>query len=137
MGDRAGSRPKGTDFSSTRTDDEWEEVRLRKQLKELEDKMSKVEEAAKRKRDRGGRREDSRPALVKRELEQLLDWKRRELQDLENGEGRAKIGQGLKGVADEIAMVKEQVDGLEAHLKKREETLEQLRRQIEEEKAGR
>ena len=137
VGDRAGSRPKGTDFSSTRTDDEWEEVRLRKQLKELEDKMSKVEEAAKRKRDRGGRREDSRPALVKRELEQLLDWKRRELRDLENGEGRAKIGQGLKGVADEIAMVKEQVDGLEAHLKKREETLEQVRRQIEEEKAGR
>jgi len=137
VGDRGGNRPKGTDFSSTRTDDEWEEVRLRKQLKDLEEKMSKVEEVAKRKRERGGRREDSRPALVKRELEQLLDWKRRELRDLETGEGRAKVGQGLKGVADEIAMVKEQVDGLEAHLKKREETLTELRRQIDEEKASR
>lgn len=137
VGDRASARPKGTDFSSTRTDDEWEEVRLRKQLKELEEKMAKVEEGAKRRRERGGRREDSRPALVKRELEQLLDWKRRELRDLETGEGRAKVGQGLKGVADDIAMVKEQVDGLEAHLRKREQVLEGLRRQIEEEKAGR
>lgn len=134
-GERA--KQKGTDFSTTRTDEEWEEVRLKRQLKELEDKMAKVEEAARRRRERGGRREDSKPALVKRELEQLLDWKRRELRDLETGEGRAKVGQGLKETADEIAMVKEQVDGLEAHLRKREEVLNDLRRQIEDEKAGR
>lgn len=138
VGDRAASRPKGTDFSSTRTDGEWEEVRLKKQLKELEEKMGKVEEAAQRRRDRGGRRDDrSKPALVKRELEQLLDWKRREMRDLETGEGRAKEGQDLKGIAEEIAMVKEQVDGLEGHLRKREEVLTELRRQLEDEKAAR
>ncbi|GAB7350154.1 hypothetical protein MBLNU459_g0821t1 [Dothideomycetes sp. NU459] len=137
VGDRGASRPKGTDFSSTRTDEEWEEVRLKRQLKELEEKTAKVEEAAQRRRDRGGRRDDSKPALVKRELEQLLDWKRRELRDLETGEGRTKVGQGLKGIADEIAMVKEQVDGLESHLRKREEVLSDLRRQIEDEKAAR
>lgn len=137
VGDRATSRPKGTDFSNTRTDGEWEEVRLKRQLKELEEKMAKVEEAAQRRRDRGGRRDDSKPALVKRELEQLLDWKRRELRDLETGEGRAKVGQSLKGIGEEIAMVKEQVDGLEAHLRKREEVLSDLRRQIEDEKAAR
>lgn len=135
VGDRAA--PKGTDFSSTRTDGEWEEVRLRKQLKELEDKMAKVEEAAQRRRDRGGRRDDSKPALVKRELDQLLEWKRRQLRDLETGEGTAKAGQSLKGMADEIAMVKEQVDGLEAHLRKREAVLDDLKRQIEDEKASR
>ncbi|KAI6854267.1 hypothetical protein D0864_06582 [Hortaea werneckii] len=130
-------KPKGTDFSSTPTDGEWEEVRLKKQLREIEDKMAKVEEAAKRRRDRGGRREDSRPALVKRELEQLLDYKRKELRGLESGEsGDVKSGQNLKQFQDEIAMVKEQVDGLQDHLRKREAALQEVRNQIEAEKAG-
>ncbi|KXS95912.1 hypothetical protein AC578_5201 [Pseudocercospora eumusae] len=129
-------KPKGTDFSATPRDGEWEEVRLKKQLKDLEEKMAKVEEQAKRRRDRGGRRDDSKPALVKRELEQLLDYKRRELRDLENGEGKAKTGQSLKQYQDEIGMVKEQVDGLEAHLRKREAALQELRDQIEAEKVG-
>ena len=129
-------KPKGTDFSGTPRDGDWEEVRLKKQLKELEDKMAKVEEAANRRRERGGRRDDSRPALVKRELEQLLDYKRRELKDMELGEGKTKTGQSLKAVADEIAMVKEQVDGLQEHLRKRESVLQDVRDQIEAEKVG-
>nr|POE85418.1 actin cytoskeleton-regulatory complex protein end3 [Quercus suber] len=133
VGDR---KPKGTDFSSAPRDGDWEEVRLKKQLRELEEKMSKVEEAAQRRRERGGRREDSRPALVKRELEQLLDYKRRELRDMERGEGKAKEGQGLKQFQDDIAVVKEQVDGLQEHLRKREAILEGLREQIDAEKAG-
>lgn len=139
VGDRAGQyRPKGTDFSSQRTDGEWEEVRLRKQLKELEEKMGRVEEAARRRRANGGRRDDgqSKPALVKRELEQLLDWKRRQLRELENGEGMGKgAGGGLEGVRGEIEMVKEQVDGLQEHLRKREGVLDDLRRQVDAEKA--
>ncbi|KAK3714291.1 endocytosis defective-related protein [Vermiconidia calcicola] len=132
-------KPKGTDFSSTTPrDGEWEEVRLKKQLKDLEEKMAKVEEGAKRRRERGGRREeDSRPALVKRELEQLLDYKRRELKDLELGEGKAKSGQGLKAVKEEIGMVREQVEGLEEHLRRREGVLQGLRDQIEAERAAR
>jgi hypothetical protein len=130
-------KPKGTDFSSAPRDGEWEEVRLKKQLRELEEKMAKVEEAAKRRRERGGRREDSRPALVKRELEQLLDYKRRELRDLEVGEGKAKEGQGLRGMSEEITMVKEQVDGLQEHLRKREGVLQDLKDQIETERANR
>lgn len=98
--------------------------------------MAKVEDGAKRRRERGGRRDDSRPALVKRELEQMLDYKRRELKDLERGEGEAKVGQGLKGMGEEIGMVKEQVEGLEAHLRKREGVLQGLREQIEAEKTG-
>ena len=130
-------KPKGTDFSGAPRDGDWEEVRLKKQLRELDEKIAKVEEAAKRRRERGGRREDSRPALVKRELEQLLDYKRKELKDLELGEGKAKTNQSLKGTADEIAMVKEQVDGLQEHLRKREGVLQDLRDQIETEKVGR
>ncbi|KAK6066322.1 eps15-like protein pan1p [Seiridium cupressi] len=130
---RGGFKTGGTDFSSEKTDD-WEEVRLKKQLQELDDKMAKVEEIANRRR--GGKR-DSKPALVKRELEQLLDYKRKELRELEEGNGKAKTGSSLRGVADDLATVKEQVDGLESHLSSRSQVLEQLRREIEDEKTRR
>lgn len=130
-----GSRaPKGTDFSKTPTTGDWEEVRLKKQLRELDAKIERVEAAGREREKRGGLR-NSKPALVKRELEQLLDWKRRELRDLESGEGRAKEGQGLRAVQQEIDTVREQVDGLAAHLRSREAVLEDLRAQIREERA--
>ena len=131
---KGGYRPSGTDFSSTKTTEDWEEVRLKKQLSELEEKIDKVETAS---AGRSGGRRDTKPALVKRELEQLLDYKRKELRDLESGEGNSKVGASLKGVADEITTVKEQVDGLESHLRSREQVLADLRQQIEDEKGGR
>jgi hypothetical protein len=84
MGGKSSYRPAGTDFSTTKTTEDWEEVRLKKQLSELEAKIEKVEAAS---ASRSGGRRDTKPALVKRELEQLLDYKRRELRDLESGEG--------------------------------------------------
>ncbi|KAM7218985.1 actin cytoskeleton-regulatory complex protein END3 [Rhypophila decipiens] len=130
---RSGFKAQGTDFSSAKSDAEWEEVRLKKQLAELEEKMSKVEEIANRKR--GGKRE-SKPALVKRELEQLLDYKRKELRDLEEGGGKSVKGASLKSVQEDLATVREQVEGLESHLQARQGVLESLRREIEDEKAG-
>ncbi|KAI1325291.1 actin cytoskeleton-regulatory complex protein END3 [Xylariaceae sp. FL0255] len=131
---RSGFKSSGTDFSTAKSDAEWEEVRLKKQLAELEAKMEKVETEANR-RAPGGKRE-SKPALVKRELEQLLDYKRKELRELEEGGGAAKVGGNLRGVADDLQTVKEQVDGLEAHLTSRMQVLEQLRREIDDEKTG-
>lgn len=55
---------------------------------------------------------------------------------MEAGEGKSKVGASLKGVADEIATVKEQVDGLEAHLRSREQALAELKQEIENEKTG-
>jgi hypothetical protein len=134
MGGKSSYRPTGTDFSTTKTSEDWEEVRLKKQLAELEAKIDKVEAAS---ASRQGGRRDTKPALVKRELEQLLDYKRRELRDMESGEGKSKVGAGLKGVSDEIATVKEQVDGLESHLRSREQVLAELRQEIDDEKANR
>jgi chromosome segregation ATPase len=132
---RTGVKATGTDFSNAKSQDaEWEEVRLKKQLAELDDKMRRVEEEAERRK--GGKR-DSKPALVKRELEQLLDYKRKELRDLEEGNGKAKAGASLKGVQEDLDTVKEQVAGLETHLRSRMEVLEQLRREIEDERSGR
>ncbi|KAI1498692.1 actin cytoskeleton-regulatory complex protein [Biscogniauxia marginata] len=133
---RGGFKAQGTDFSTAKTDD-WEEVRLKKQLADLEAKMERLEADANR--GRGGGKRDSKPALVKRELEQLLDYKRKELRELEEGGGGNGKGNkgGLRGVADDLQTVKEQVDGLEAHLSSRMQVLEQLRREIDDEKAGR
>ncbi|KFA67687.1 hypothetical protein S40285_00914 [Stachybotrys chlorohalonatus IBT 40285] len=130
---RSGFKTSGTDFSTEKTED-WEEVRLKRQLQDLEEKMSKVEEVAARRR--GGKR-DSKPALVKKELEQLLDYKRKELRELEEGTGKSAAGSSLKGINDDLQTVKEQVDGLESHLTSRMRVLEEIRNEIEAEKTGR
>ncbi|KAK0701839.1 actin cytoskeleton-regulatory complex protein end-3 [Lasiosphaeria miniovina] len=130
---RSGFKSSGTDFSTAKTDD-WEEVRLKKQLAEMEDKMAKIEADATRRS--GGAKRDSKPALVKRELEQLLDYKRKALRDLEEG-GSLGGGGSLKSVGEDLQTVREQVEGLEAHLRSRQQVLEQLRREIDDEKTGR
>ncbi|KAK4660858.1 endocytosis defective-related protein [Podospora pseudocomata] len=132
---RSGFTSKGTDFTTTKNSDaEWEEVRLKKQLQELEDKLARIEQGVEARK--GGKR-DSKPALVKRELEQLLDYKRKELRDLEEGKGKSRTGSNLKSVSEDLQTVREQVEGLESHLRSRQEVLEQLRREIEEEKISR
>lgn len=129
----ASYKTSGTDFSSKATPD-WEEVRLKKQLAELTSKMERIQGRAEEKRRNGGRRTNSKPALVKRELEQLLDYKRRDVRELELGEGSVKEGQNLKNVGEEIETVREQIEGLERHWKSREAVLEDIRTQIEAEK---
>lgn len=130
IGGKGSFVPRGTDFSKENLTSDWEEVRLKRQLRDLEAKIEGID---------GGRskREESRPVLVKRELELLMGWKRRELRELEAGEGRAKVGEGLRGVEGEIGTVKELVEGLEQHWKRREGVLEGLRKEVEEEKRGR
>ncbi|MCJ1395054.1 endocytosis defective- protein [Xylographa bjoerkii] len=132
LGGQAAYRPAGTDFSAAgATTPDWEEVRLKKQLAELVAKIDRIEARAAEKRGKGGRREGSKAALVRRELEQMLDYKRRELRELEGGEGRVKVGEGLKALGEEVQSVREQVEGLETHLRSREEVLEGLRREVE------
>ncbi|KAK4697057.1 actin cytoskeleton-regulatory complex protein END3, partial [Lecanoromycetidae sp. Uapishka_2] len=133
VGGKSTYQPSGTDFSSTRTTEDWEEVRLKRQLQELEDKINTIESRAKAKSGRR-REEESKPALVKRELELLLEYKRKEIRELERGEGKSKVGESLRGVETEIKSIKEMVEGLESHWKSREGVLEDLRRQIDEEK---
>ncbi|CAK7215415.1 endocytosis defective-related protein [Sporothrix bragantina] len=135
---RSGFKATGTDFSTAQKTEDWEEVRLKKQLAELESRIQDIEAgAARRSGSTAGGKRDTKPALVKRELEQLLDYKRKELRDLEDGTGKAKASGGLKGVSDDLGTVREQVESLESHLRQREQVLEQLRRDIDEAKAAR
>ena len=138
-GGATGKPSRGTDFSRTRaTTEDWEEVRLKKQLAELESKIEKAESQTLRRRANsqyGDRQnEQSRPGLIRRELEQLLDYKRRQLHDLEDGKGHGGAGAKLQEVTAEIETVREQVDGLEKHLRTRQDLLEVLRRETDEEK---
>lgn len=131
---RSGFKTAGTDFSTEKTED-WEEVRLKRQLADLDEKLAKVEEVAERRK--GGKR-DSKPALVKKELDQLLDYKRRQLRELEEGSSKGGAGgSSLKSIQEDLDTVREQVDGLVSHLRTREQVLEQVRQEIEDERAGR
>lgn len=123
----------GTDFSTTTPD--WEEVRLKKELQSLEEKIEDVEKRAedKRKRRQGGKR-DTKPALVKRELQQLLEYKKREIRELEMGEGKAQEGMNMKSLREEVDSVREQVEGLDKHWKERQAALDELRAEVDIEK---
>ena len=109
---------------------------MKKQLAELETKMKQAEEMAEKRR-RGDPGNRSTQALVKRELELMLEYKRKELRELEEGGGATENGKSLKAVRDDLDMVKEQVAALEGHLRSREEVLEGLLREVEEEKLRR
>lgn len=135
VGGRSTYKPQGTDFSNTIQDEEWEKVRLRRELAEIEAKLESANNAAEKNRD-GSRRNDGGPnwALIKKEALQLLAYKERELAEMKEGSGKVQEGQDLARLGEDIKTVGEQVEGLKSHLTKRNETLADLRRQIADEK---
>ena len=127
-------RPAGTDFSSAyEKDEQWKEVKLKKELAQVEQQIESVENRATRLRSKAGGGRDNKPALIKRELEQLLDYKKRDLRALEEDGGMGNRGAGakLKQVEAEIGTVREQVEGLGEHLRRRQAALEGLRAEME------
>lgn len=109
------STEKGTDFSATKGTD-WEEVRLQRELKDLEELISKAESASKEK--------ESEMGLAKYEFEHLLAFKERELSKLSQNVNLA----GLTGDIEDIEL---QVKTLEKFLEDKNSELTSLKSQIQ------
>jgi actin cytoskeleton-regulatory complex protein END3 len=142
-GGGSGYQPKGTDFSDVVEDEDLERVRLMRELRELEQQHDAAVVAAERKRKQrqdGGQRHAATGGtnwtLVKREAQQMLEYKQRVYVEL-NSERAGKGGEEMKRLREDLGLVKEQIEGLEAHLRKREGELQNVKREADEVKAGR
>lgn len=127
----------GTDFSSTR-DTDWEEVRLKRQLADLEDLINKAEAATDRRKRGIEDFNSSKTGLVKRELEQLLAYKEKQLVALRNGSLKRGAGgiddatnRSLNESQEEVDLLSSQIESLKQHHSKRLQELETLQRQVE------
>lgn len=142
IGGKGDYQPKGTDFSSVTEDEELEKVRLLRELHELESQhdsaLANADRRRKQKQENGGPRQPGKTnwTLVKREAQQMLEFKQRQYVNL-NSEGGNKTGNDLNRLRDDLGLVRDQVEGLETHLRKRQNDLDNLRREIEQEKTSR
>lgn len=95
------------DNSKDIKDGDWELIRLQRELTDLNEKLQAPKET-------------TNAPIIRRELEQLLAFKKGELATLDKGED-------LQSVKDDIAMFEEQVTQLQQHLKNRQQFLEGIK----------
>ena len=138
----SGYQPKGTNFGDVVEDEDLEKVRLLRELHDLEAQHDSAIAAAERRRKQktegSGPRQPGKTnwTLVKREAQQMLEYKQRQYVEMNSEKANAQGGD-LKRLREDLALVGEQIEGLEAHLRKREAELQNLQREIEQEKSRR
>mmetsp|Transcript_1117 Transcript_1117/g.1122 ORF Transcript_1117/g.1122 Transcript_1117/m.1122 type:complete len:394 (+) Transcript_1117:51-1232(+) len=118
------SNEKGTDFSATEGTD-WEEVRLRRELANLEDLLSK----ASLKDNASNKIEDSELTMIKYEYEQLLKYKTNMLSELEAG-SRRNNSKDLSDAKNDIELIENQVTILQEFLNERQNELNKTNEEI-------
>jgi hypothetical protein len=111
----AGNDNLGTDFSSTK-DKDWEEVRLRRELANLEDLLARAS---------ADTDEDNELVLIKHELTQLLSYKQQKLDEVNRGNSA-----DLSGVKSDIDEIEAQVATLETVLKTKRDELAKLQSEL-------
>lgn len=147
-GGGSGYQPKGTDFSDVIEDEDLERVRLLRELRELEAQHDAAVASAERRRkarqdgsnSSGTGKSGTNWTLIKREAQQMLEYKQRiyvELNSSDDKAGGTGSAEEMKRLREDLGLVKEQVEGLEGHLRRREGELQRVRGEIEEVRAGR
>lgn len=111
----------GTDFSETKGTD-WEEVKLRRELEDLEQLLEKAE------MEKNNRGKDNHLALVKHEFEQLLKYKEEQVKQMDSKHGG---GVNLDSAISNINSIEIQVQQLEQYLQSKQDELSRLNREIE------
>lgn len=111
----------GTDFSATQGTD-WEEVKLRRELEDLEKLLKRAEN------EKNNKGKDNKTNLVKYEFEQLLKYKEEQVKQMKSRVGGAS---DLDSVLSNIGSIEVQVNQLETFLQSKKEELNSLNRQIE------
>lgn len=120
-GKSQGYQSRGTDFSGTK-DTDWEEVRLKRELADIENQIKKVQQSREDRSNRG-----SSGSTVKRELQQLLEYKENQLHMARSGSsGASDLGRS----EEEISLLAEQMDALRQHYSERGKELQKLKSEL-------
>lgn len=115
-----GNSEKGTDFSATEGTD-WEEVRLKRELADLERLLSDVQN-----RSKADEKESEEQRLIKYEFEQLLKYK----QDQYNRQQSGNKDEDLLKVENDIKDLETQAESLQEYLDSRNQELAKLNQEI-------
>ena len=111
----------GTDFSEIKGTD-WEEVKLRRELEDLEKLLKKAET------EKNNKGKDSKVSLRKYEFEQLLKYKEEQVKQMKSSAGGAS---DLNSVMGNIESIEVQVSQLESFLQSKKDEFSELNKQIE------
>lgn len=107
-------------------------MRLKRQLAELEKKVADAEATAAKRREQ--HTANSSIARTKKDLNELLEFKRKELREMDALRNAGNNAQEANAIKEELDTLKGQVQGLQDHLAQRERVLEDLKEQIENER---
>lgn len=111
----------GTDFTETKGTD-WEEVKLRRELEDLEKLLKKAEY------EKNNKGKDNKLDLIKYELEQLLKYKQEQVKQLNSSSSGAN---SLSSIINNIDSIGVQVSQLELFLQSKKDELTELNKQME------
>lgn len=128
-GRSSGYNSSGTDFSGTK-DTDWEEVRLKRQLADLDNLIEKAEQSSNRRKQGIEDFGSSKSALIRRELEQLLAYKEKQLLKLRNNTNGTQDSSDYSSIAETIDMLSQQVQSLQEHHTRKSKELEELRQAV-------
>lgn len=121
MGSITGNDSNGTDFSSTK-DKDWEEVRLKRELTNLEELLEKAQKTQREDV------EDNDLILIKHELTQLLKYKEAKLSS--QSQSQSNGGSSLNNIKDDVEEIEQQVTTLEGFLSEKRNELSRIQQEL-------